>query len=80
MQSKLGSIRGHVDLLLHVYHALHVLFIKNRFPVLRMFSEWDWTPYVGLRHSLVPRPFPPPVFDRLHKNGGGRPWEKESRA
>ena len=27
--------------------------------------------------SLVPRPFPPPVFDRFqYKNGGGRPGRK----
>ena len=27
--------------------------------------------------SLIPRPFPPPVFDRFqYKNGGGRPGRK----
>ena len=31
--------------------------------------------------SLVPRPFPPPVFDRiLYAKTEGEAWEKESRA
>ena len=35
-------------------------------------------------YSLVPRPFPPPVFDRLQiynmQKRRGKAWEKESRA
>ena len=31
--------------------------------------------------SLIPRPFPPPVFDRLqHRNTEGKAWEVRSRA